>query len=161
MSTVRCPNTLYIHDWFRRFSDVEFNYDDSALSEVDSDRLRQLIDSDPRQTRHELAKVLGVHFITIVDHLCLLWVTIFEESAKCNVSKTSQIFLQTITWFQPLTSKIDSRLNFDFLCWSSTSFTVSSCWCAEKIVTSHLVSLDQLLPAISFLSYIVGRIILK
>lgn len=60
-------------DWFRRFRNGDFNLEDSVRSgrssKVDNDRLRQLVELDPRQTTRELAQVLGVHFTTIADHL--------------------------------------------------------------------------------------------
>ena len=60
-------------DWFRCFRDGDFNLKDSPwpgrASEVDNDRLRQLVELDPRQTTRELAAILGVHFTTIADHL--------------------------------------------------------------------------------------------
>ncbi|VDP50106.1 unnamed protein product [Heligmosomoides polygyrus] len=38
-------------------------------SDVDNDRLRQLVESDPRRTTRELAQDVGVHYATIARHL--------------------------------------------------------------------------------------------
>lgn len=60
-------------EWFARFRKGEFNLQDSFRSgresDVDNDRLRQLVESDPRRTTRELAQDLGVHYATIARHL--------------------------------------------------------------------------------------------
>ncbi|VDO91731.1 unnamed protein product [Heligmosomoides polygyrus] len=38
-------------------------------SDVDNDRLRQLVELDPRRTTRELAQDLGVHYSTFARHL--------------------------------------------------------------------------------------------
>ena len=60
-------------DWFARFRQGNFNLEDlprsGRPSEVDDDRLRTLVEADPRQTTRELAQVLDVDHETVTSHL--------------------------------------------------------------------------------------------
>ncbi|VDO92129.1 unnamed protein product [Heligmosomoides polygyrus] len=57
----------------RRFRKDEFALQESFRSgresDVDNDRLRQLLESDPQRTARELAQDLIVHYATITRHL--------------------------------------------------------------------------------------------
>ncbi|VDP06235.1 unnamed protein product [Heligmosomoides polygyrus] len=56
---------------FARFRKGEVNLQGSFRlgRDVDNDRLRQLVESDPRRTTRGLAQELGVHYVTIARHL--------------------------------------------------------------------------------------------
>ncbi|VDP14799.1 unnamed protein product [Heligmosomoides polygyrus] len=60
-------------EWSARFRKGELNLQDSFRSgresDVDNDRLRQLVESDPRRTNRELAQDLNVLYATIARHL--------------------------------------------------------------------------------------------
>ncbi|EYB93550.1 hypothetical protein Y032_0181g871 [Ancylostoma ceylanicum] len=60
-------------DWSSRFRAGDFDLNVSSwsgrASGVDSSRLRQLVDSDPRQTMCGRTQALDVYSTTIVDHL--------------------------------------------------------------------------------------------
>ena len=59
--------------WFNRFDNRNFELDDSSrcgrLVEVDLDRLKQLIENDPRLTTRCLAKQLRCSHTTVETHL--------------------------------------------------------------------------------------------
>ena len=59
--------------WFNRFDNGNFELDDSSRSgrpvEVDLDRLKQLIEDDPRLTTRCLAEQLGCSHTTVETHL--------------------------------------------------------------------------------------------
>jgi transposase len=59
--------------WFNRFNNGNFELDDSSRSgrpvEVDLDRLKQLIENDPRLTTHYLAEQLGCSHTMVETHL--------------------------------------------------------------------------------------------
>ncbi|CAF1475153.1 unnamed protein product [Adineta ricciae] len=59
--------------WFHRFKNGNFEVDDlphtGRSSEVDIDRLKQLIEEDPRLTRRCLAEQLGCSHTTVETHL--------------------------------------------------------------------------------------------
>ena len=59
--------------WFNRFNNGNFELDDSCHSgrpvEVDLDRLKQLIEDDPRLTTRCLAEQLGCSHTTVETHL--------------------------------------------------------------------------------------------
>lgn len=63
-------------DWFARFRKGDENLEDAPRSgrpsEVDDDRLLQLVEDDPRQTTRELAGLLCASQPTIVTHLAQL-----------------------------------------------------------------------------------------
>ena len=64
------------HDWFARFRKGDESLEEAPRSgrssEVDDDRLLQLVEDDPRQTIRELAGLLGVSQPTIVTHMAQL-----------------------------------------------------------------------------------------
>ncbi|VDP48192.1 unnamed protein product [Heligmosomoides polygyrus] len=60
-------------DWFARFREGELNLQESIRSgresDVDNDRMQQLVESDPWRSTRELAQNLGVHYATIARHI--------------------------------------------------------------------------------------------
>jgi [histone H3]-lysine36 N-dimethyltransferase SETMAR len=59
--------------WFQQFSDGDFNLEDSEGRgrdpKLDDDQLKELVESDPRQSTRELAKTLNVDHSTVLRHL--------------------------------------------------------------------------------------------
>ncbi|VDO75004.1 unnamed protein product [Heligmosomoides polygyrus] len=68
----RAQYPIALHENGSRFRKGEFNLQDSFRSgrgsDVDNDRLRQLVESAPQRTTRELAQDLGVHYATIARH---------------------------------------------------------------------------------------------
>lgn len=60
-------------DWFKRFRDGDTSIEDRPRSgrpsQVDEERLKQLVEADPHQTSSELAAVLGLSYGTVINHL--------------------------------------------------------------------------------------------
>ena len=65
--------TLTAHRWFNRLDNGNFELDDSSQCgrpvEVDFDRLKHLIENDPRLTTRCLAEQLGCSHTTMETHL--------------------------------------------------------------------------------------------
>ena len=62
-----------VYGWFNRFMAGNETLEDEPRSgrppEIDDDELRELVESDPRLTTHELASKLGCGQTTVVNHL--------------------------------------------------------------------------------------------
>ena len=66
-------STRTVQRWFNQFNNGNYELDDSSRSgrpvEVDLDRLKQLIEDDPRLTRRCFAEQLGHSHTTVETYL--------------------------------------------------------------------------------------------
>jgi histone-lysine N-methyltransferase SETMAR len=62
-----------VRRWFEKFRSGDFSLDDEPgrgrKTELDIDALKELVESDPRQTTREMAETLGTSHTTIRTHL--------------------------------------------------------------------------------------------
>ena len=59
--------------WFQKFCDGNFDFNDTPRSErpteVDDDKIKALIESNPRYTTREIAETFNIHHSSVHDHL--------------------------------------------------------------------------------------------
>lgn len=105
-------------EWFQRFRAEDYNLEDRPRtgrpSEVDDDRLRQMLDDNPRQTTRELAEILEVSHGTVENHLhamgkvCKLaqWVphTLTERNREQRAEAATSLlsYSQTTNWLSSI-----------------------------------------------------------
>ncbi|WKY11336.1 hypothetical protein Q1695_003140 [Nippostrongylus brasiliensis] len=72
----RTTNERTVQRWFKKISGGDESLEDEQgrgrPCEMDSDKLRALIDADPGQTTREVAEEFGVDHSTVVRHLKLI-----------------------------------------------------------------------------------------
>ena len=101
-------------DWFQRFKEGDYSLEDKPKTgrsiEVDLDRLKELMESDPKNTTRSLARALGCHYSTIDRHLHEMgkvlklgvWVphdlTPAQHNQRINICSNLLSFKRTLNW---------------------------------------------------------------